>query len=821
MKKLSKKLIAAVLVAAMVLAFAGCKKNGGAENNVPTYTYVEPTSALGNTYNPHTWETSIEDSVMTAYLSSPFCTMQILNSEDGVYQWVYEMATSIEDVTATHKSDLTKYGCTLVDGKTVDTTNEGFVFEIKLNKDAKWQDGTPINADSYIYSMKQLLNPEMKNYRANLYYSGESAVAGGLEYYNQGSLVKVENINGSVFTNDDLVLGEDGKYYTADNCLVYFAVGAPLAGHLQGDALKDYVDAYGDKYFGTESFLKLADKMDAEGYVVADEETLPLMIDTITAKPEWDETPADAAAYMCYEKEFKAFSFENVGLYKTDDYTLYYVTQTSQDINYFRVSCGSMWLVYEPFYEAGKDTTGSLVTTDYCTKVENTMSYGPYKLVSLQTDKQMVLEKNENWYGYKKEDGRLVSTTPYLVDGKHVNRYQTDKVVINVMDDAAAKQAFLKGEIDIWEPTSDDLITYAASDSLYKVDETYTQSFFFNTNVDTLKKMDESKGNKNSVVLSNVNFRKAFSLCVDRSEWVTSTPGYKPAYSIMNNLYFYDVYNDPTSSYRGSDEAMQAICNLYGVKYGEGTPYATLKDAYKSINGYNLTEAKLLMKQACEELVAEGLYNAGEDIKIRVGYKKGALDSADNKQVELFNKYLNAAAEGSGFGKFTLEAVGNLTNRYDDVPKGEFAIGYGAWGGAAFYPFRNFQVYCNSDQYSLNEAGCWDPANEALTINVDGEDVTMTWKEWSGSLIGSGKFTNADFKTKLYVTAQMEEKFLEKYYRIPFAGSTSCTMLSQKLSYYTDDYNIMYGFGGLELFKYNYSDQEWADYISKNQLKYE
>ncbi|HCO61994.1 MAG TPA: hypothetical protein DIT49_00565, partial [Clostridiales bacterium] len=52
------------------------------------------------------------------------------------------------------------------------------MFEIALNPDAKWQDGSVINADSYIYSMKQLLNSKMRNYRANLYISGESAVAG-------------------------------------------------------------------------------------------------------------------------------------------------------------------------------------------------------------------------------------------------------------------------------------------------------------------------------------------------------------------------------------------------------------------------------------------------------------------------------------------------------------------------------------------------------------------------------------------------------------------------------------------------------------------
>jgi oligopeptide transport system substrate-binding protein len=281
----------------------------------------------------------------------------------------------------------------------------------------------------------------------------------------------------------------------------------------------------------------------------------------------------------------------------------------------------------------------------------------------------------------------------------------------------------------------------------------------------------------------------------------------------MNNLYFYDVYNDPTSSYRSSEPAMQAICNLYGVEYGEGTPYATLRDAYLSINGYNLTEAQALMKAACDELVAEGLYKAGDAIHIRIGYKKGALENADNQQVELMNKYINAAAEGSGFGPITLEPIGNIDDRYAAVPAGEYAIGYGAWGGAAFYPFRNMQVYCDTEQYSINEAACWDPATETLTINVNGEDVTMTWYEWSGALIGTGRFNEADFETKLKVTATMEEEFLKKYYRIPLAGSCICEMLSYQCQYYTEDYNIMYGFGGIQLMKYNYSDAQWAEYV--------
>ncbi|MBQ8150816.1 MAG: hypothetical protein IJ041_09900, partial [Clostridia bacterium] len=85
---------------------------------VDTYTYRSATTALGNNWNPHTWETNADDSILS-YLSDPFVTMSILDSENGVYQWVYKMATSVTDVTKDHLDDLTKYNVTLMDGTTL------------------------------------------------------------------------------------------------------------------------------------------------------------------------------------------------------------------------------------------------------------------------------------------------------------------------------------------------------------------------------------------------------------------------------------------------------------------------------------------------------------------------------------------------------------------------------------------------------------------------------------------------------------------------------------------------------------------------------
>ena len=818
-----KKLLALVLVLCMA---AGLTSAMAETPDLPTYTYNTYSTSLASDWNPHTWETSAESSLLS-YLTTPFVTMVPEDTEEGVYQWAFGMATAINDVTAEHQDDLTKYAVNL-DGADPASVTEGYVYEFVLNEKACWQDGTPINADSYIYSMKAMLDPAMKNYRANNYYSGDAAIAGAEAYFFAGSTAYKDENGGEapVFTFADLVKGDDGTYATADGNPVYFAVNSALT-WLSGNTLKDYVDAYGDAYFGVDTWDALVALMNDEGLVPVTDESYELFKPVITANAAWGETEENMPCYMVYGVQMPMVDFDVVGVYKVDDYKINVVyanpMPSYEECLYHNGDWP--WLVYEPIYEANKDTTGELVTTAYNNNVENTMSYGPYKLESFEADKQMVLVRNENWYGWEKaEDGSLVSYTNYLVDGETKQRYQTTKVVTNVMTDDAAKMAFLKGDLDDWQPPADELVNYAASDRLYKADETYTMSFFFHTNVDDLKVMDESKGNTNSVVLSNENFRKAFSFAIDRTEWVTATAGYTPTFGILNNLYYYDFFKDPASTYRSSDAAMQAIVDLYGTEYGEGTPYATLKDAYKSINGYNLTMAKELMATACKELVDAGLYKEGEEIKIRIGYKKGALDSTDNKQVELMNKYINAAAEGSGFGKITFEAVGNIADRYGDTAKGEFAIGYGAWGGAALVPFTMFRVYCDDDYVSpIHEAGCWDPATEQLTLNIEGEDVTMTWKEWSNSMSGTGKYAKADAKVKLSVLAGMEKNYLAKYYRIPLATSTSCVLMSFKQNYITENYNFAYGWGGFELLQYNYNDAEWAEFLNSQSgnLNYE
>ena len=681
------------LVLGSALALSGCSPMGVKGE----YTYRTYTSALGTNWNPHTWETSADRAILD-YLTTPLVSVLPLDSGEGTYQWSFDMALAVEDVTAHAREDIIRYGVAAEDATV------GYVFEITLRDGMCFEDGRAIDAYEFVESMRLLLDPRMKNGRANSYISGESAIAGAHEYFS------------------------------------------------------------------------------GEG------------------------------------------EFDRVGLYAADRLKLRYITESYIDYNYFLASLGTHWLVNTVKYTEGIKDSGGLLATAYGTELASTSSYGPYRISSHQGEKELVLVRNERWYGWQTDDdGEIVSYTECEVDGERVRQYMTTKIVISVIDSATAKQFFTKGELSEWTPPASEYKTYRYSEGLYRIDETYTMSLFFNSDKEALLSMDRTRGNKNSVVLSSEAFRRGISLAIDRSEFALATEGYRPQYSLLNDAYYYDIYNDPDSSYRGSDEAKASVLRLYGIEWGDGERYATLDEAYDSVSGYDPVSAAECFREAFRELSEAGLYTEGEDIRIKVAWAKGALSADDNQQVALLNKAISLAAADSGFGKISLEPVGRVANRYAAVPAGEYAIGYGAWGGAAFYPFRAIRVYLDPDYENLHEGACWSPDKEPFTLAVDGVEVTMTYTEWARSLGGNGRYSTAEADVKLAICTALEEAFLSRYYRIPLVSSSSSVILSYQISNYTDSYSLMYGFGGFRLLVYHYDDYGWSEYVRSlgGRIRYE
>lgn len=776
-----KKTLALLLALLMVFSMVATAAAEGEDE----YTYHLSMAASPINWNPHAWEMNNESTLMS-YIEMPLVDITI--AADGVnFEWVFEGAADLEDVTATLEGR-EKWLTPDADGN---LPTEKLIYKIALNPLAKWADGTPINAETYVYSMQQMLDPAMKNYRANSYFEGDTAIKNAKLYYNNDKAG--QPMYGPANENE-----ADTYYLNLSESSVFF-----------GGPAKDYHDNAGyQAYFcdadGNDLYAKYAE---AEYVPVTDE----VIKDLTTMSVNFGDSNPEAWKEWCFAVvgEYAKTEWEDVGLYAQDDYTLIYVNETPVSAFYMKSMMTSNWIVYKDLYEAGKKQVEELVTTDYGTSAETYMSAGPYKLASFEEDKQFILERNENWYGW--------------TDGKHEGQYQPTKVVYDIIPEhATALMAFEKGDLDEVALTADDLVNYKMSDYLLKTDLTYTFRYIFATDLEKLTALEaEANDGSNKKVLYYDDFRKAISLAMNRDQFCADcTTGYKPAYYLLNSLYYYDIENNTESQYRNTKEGRDAVLRLYGVEYGEGKAFADDVAAYESINGYDVEAARALFQKVYEQAIADGNYTAGQKIHIRCEAKASAIAAEDTRQQEYLNDFVAEATKGTGFeGMIDFEFLGNIASRYEDVALGKIEMIRGAWGGAAFYPFSTIRVYCEPDYMGgttkIHESCGWDPTAETITIPIDGVERTETIQNWAKAIQAAGEFGGDEYaEMRLHILSYIETAILNSYQCIPFGCECECTLFSKKIEYATEDYNIMYGYGGIRLMKFNYSDAEWADYVA-------
>ena len=753
------------------------------------YTYHLSMGASPINWNPHAWEMSNE-STMMSFIEMPLVDLTI--AEDGVnFMWVFEGATGLEDVTATY-ADREKW---LEADENGNLPTEGLIYKIDLNPNAKWQDGTPITAATYVYSMQQCLNPQMHNYRANSYYDGDTAIKNAKGYYNNDKV-------GQPIYGDAVGVEEGPFYLNWEVASVFF--GDPAKDYYEGGYAAYFCDADGNdlyaKYWDTEA----ADAEKEQPYIEVTDEIIADLV-TIganfgTPDPEGDWKEFCFVVVGTYEET----KWEDVGLVAEGDYTLYYINENPVTEFYMKSMMTGNWIVYEGLYEAGKEQKEDLIATDYGTSAETYMAAGPYKIESFEADKQFILTRNENWYGW--------------TDGNHVGQYAPTRVVYDIIPEhATALMAFEKGDLDEIELTADDLVNYKMSEYLLKTDETYTGRYIFATDLEKLKALEEEANDgKNKQVLYYDEFRQAISLSINRAQFCADcTSGFKPAYFLLNNLYYYDIENNTESQYRNTKEGREAVLRLYGI-----TDYTDDVEAYASVTGYDVEAAKALFQKVYEQAIADGLYTDGQEVHIRCEASASALAAEDTRQQEYLNDYVAAATVGTGFeGKISFEFLGNIAKRYEDVALGKIEMIRGAWGGAAFYPFSTIRVYCEPDYMGgmtkIHESCGWDPTKETITITVNGEEKTDTIQNWAKSINAGGEYYGGDYvDTQLLILSNIETAVLASYQCIPYGTYTDCSLFSKKIEYATTDYNIMYGYGGVRLMKFLFNDAEWADFVA-------
>ena len=851
-----KKLIALLLAMSMVFALVACGgntntgNNGGNNggNNNPTtnnnggdktpendvvvfegdYTYLDYVSTLSANWNIHDYETS-DQSYPISFLTSglyEFIFNDELNPVEG--RNPYEGYVIVPEMAAELPIDVTEQ--IAAEGKWAipEGATSGYAYTIKLNPNAKFEDGTPITADDYVESMKRLLDPKLQNYRATGYFEGSFCIIGAQDYYNAGKTVTIDNgTAGTIASHTDLTKNAEGVYCLADGTPVYIAIGYGIS-WCGGNSLADYVNAYAEAYFAMETWDALYAMVDENGLVALTDEALALFIPVITGNPNWGETEANVKDYLVFDQTYPEMEYDgNVALFKTGEYEITFVLGKSLAGFNLLYNLTSNWLVKCDLYDSclKEETTasGTIWTSTYCTSVETTCSYGPYKMSSYQTDKGMHFVRNENWHGYS--DGKHVYVDP--VDGKTYPMYMTTEIDCVVVSEVnTAKLMFLKGELMTYGLQTEDFDAYRNSDYCHFTPGQATFFLLLNGNMETIKTREAAEDFDQSAydleTLTLLSFHRAMGLTYDKDLYCENrSPADSGAYGLIGHAYISDP--ETGAKYRDSEAAKLVLCEVYGVDVSK---YASLDDAVDSITGYDPVAAKEWFVKAYNEAMELGYITDANgdgicDQTIQLTYSASSVSDKLSQNLEYLTQKANEVTEGTPFaGKIKFVASAPLGNEWSNkIKSGECDTCLGGWTGSAMDPFGLIEVYTNPNyQY---DAAWFDATSVDMTLTINGETITMNLDEWTKVLNGSeingynfgdGMVSN---DIRVEILAGLEKAILLQYNYLPFIEDGSMALLTQKAYYVVEEYNPVMGRGGITYLRYAYNDAEWAAYVAE------
>ena len=809
-----KKLIALLLALTMVLALAACGNNAPAETTAApaeteapvveapaTYTYNTALSEFPTNWNYHTYQTATDAEILD-YISDGFYVFDYNETMDG-YAMVPGMAVGEpEDVTADY---IGQYG--LEEGA------EERAWKITLRDDLKWEDGTPITANDFVESVKRLLAPEAQNYRADTMYAGSIVIHNAEAYMKQGQTVQQDNSLTGAYAMADLVKAEDGTYTTPDGGKVYVAIAYPID-WCGGNSLKDYVDAYGDAYFGMDTWEELAALADENGLTPLTDDSLALLTPVTTSNPAWGETEADLPNYLVYDQTFGAVDFAEVGWFALSDTELVFVMDSALSGFYLKYNLPAP-LVKCDLYDECATVTDGVYTNTYGTSVETTMSYGPFKLTSFQADKQYILEKNENYYGLTEDT------------------YQVTKWVIDCVPEISTRhELFLQGKLDSFGLDKDYMDEYQLSDYTYYATGDSTFAMCFNPDLAALEETQAALGaNFNKTIITVPEFRMAMSYALDRNAFCLATsPMNAPGFGLYSGL----IVSDPEAgtAYRTTDVAKDVLAKFWGVseEYGEGKLYADIDEAVDSITGYNLTMAQEKFNEAYDIAIAEGLMDEDDVVEIKIGTPNNTSTFYNNGYEFLVNNYTEAVKGTKLEGKLTFSRDDTLGNAFSDALKNnqvDMLFGVG-WTGSALDPYGLMEAYVKPD-YQYDDSTDFTAID--CTITIDGVDYTASVWDWyqvmngQPTVITAADGTEMEYScgvadenptVRLEILGALEGAVLLNYNFIPIMDDASAQMRGQQIEFKTEDYIFGMGFGGLKYYTFNYTDAEWDAYVASN-----
>lgn len=815
-------LIAMVLVVVLCASvLTACKKDkGNGDENVtkPGTGWEDPKMYTMREYTaqmPSQWCTILSsdnvNNTMESYFTSAFYEFNYKFDANGkivpgAFTVEYSASTKLEDVTKKYAG---KYGLAA-------DAEKGQAFAMTLRNDLKWDDGTPIKAADFVYTMMQQLSPKYLFATASNYYSGNYVIHNAQNYVKQGQKGWFDNGNMNL-AYSDLALGADGKYTLKGNeCTI--ALKKPLV-WLQGNTLDSYV-TNAPQYFDTAAYASLLALADANGDVAVTAESLALLTTVITAKAAWGETKENTVGYMYVNYEYPAMDFSEVGYFVGDnEYELVMVIDgtlnpldAEGNLTYEAGYYFSSWpLVKKDLWERCEDQSKTPYANSYCTTQEKSASWGPYKLTNYQDQKTYTVSRNDKWFGYGLP--------------QYANQYQTDAIVTEKIEEwDTAWLAFQKGNLDGIGMDVKIAADYRTSKRAYFTPETYT--FDLNIQSNATSKTDK----RNNLLLYYADFRKAISLSLDRDDYCAkNNPSSQAALGLLNSMYYYDVENGKV--YRDTIQAKEAILNAYGAtknadgswKVGE-TTYTDIEDALDATTGYNLTLARQLVESAVAQAKKDGKYSDGDEIILTYGIETQSANTDRVKnwfQAAFDNMTKGTSIEGKVKIEYFMFSSATWSEQFAD---GEYDLCFGAWGNA---PFNPAYLLCETQISDENRyAVKWDPTTVEVTVKATPDDkhkdgnYTYNLAQWR--LILQGKdgcpvnFKNFPMEDQLAALGAVETAILKEYYSIPVYSRYSASLMGYKVDYVSYEYNTFMGYGGIRYMTFNYDDTAWAEFVASN-----
>ena len=787
-----------------------------------SYTYASAVSQMPTNWNPHTYQTSA-DSAPGSYIRMGFYSFIFndeLNPIEGKepfsgYVIIPEMASGMpEDVTERIKVEHPEFNIP-------ESVTTGYAYRIPLNMNARWENGKVIDADTYLESMKRLLDPKLLNYRATEMYRQNLTLAGAERYANQGqtavmtlgAVMKLEGIPS---------MDEFMKLYGDEEGYINWAYSF--------DGEYDFA-SNSDRYFNPDGFIPASDETKATGMTVSQ-----LSDFFVSALAYADDVEIEDAERRISEELFMSWtypeglSFDTVGLLKDDDYAITIVLSKSLSGFQLLYSLTSTWLVEPELYDACLKESGGVWTSTYNTSVDTTLSYGPYSMVYYQKDKAMRYERNPEWYGWT--DGIHVYQDP--ISGEVHDMYQTTAIDVQRVEEASTqKLMFLKGELMTYNLQADDFSQYRNSEYVHSIPDETIFFLILNGHAEAIRKREASPDfNRASIDIETLlvpAFRKAVAVTYDKELFAsTISPQRSGAYGIIGNTYILDP--ETGARYRDTDQAKRVLADFYSIDVAS---FPSLDAAVDSITGFDSATARELYAEAYEEAIRLGyvtdLDNDGIcDQTVTIEYCLSSDSSFMTKTIDYLNEKMNEVTSGTPFEnrvRFVKSApYGNeWTNK---IRSGLSDTVLGGWSGSKLNPFGLTDLYTNpAKQY---DAAWFDSSSVKLSlpVSVDGEKrvLTMSLKAWSDALNGDtvrvdGNEYNfgegqADMDTRLDILAAIEGAVLKTYDYLPLLQNAGLILLSQKAYYIVDEYNPIMEYGGLAYLRYDYDDEAWKDYVT-------